>query len=694
MSNTRSPLVVALAIALAMTQAPAHAQQPSPTSDCDASDDPSCRAVPATLTAASLDATDLFDAVGDGSGGDIAQALGDSSTAAGGAALALGAGSSAFGWGSAALGDFSLAAGYGSSALGYSATAVGGYAVLPDTFYNPEAIEIATAANGDNSAAFGPGAVADGLATYAAGAGAHAVGDLSNAIGLRALSDGIGSIALGGWSQSYGIFSTAVGYQSTANGESATAIGSGSQAQNYNTSALGANAMAMEDNATAVGGISWAGGIMSTAVGSAAQAAGLRATALGNGSWARDDYSTALGSLAQSNGAGSIAIGGQATAGGFNPFPPPLDEENPCWECYGLYKSENAIALGTFAQAFKPNSVAIGYDSLANGENSVAIGAGSWADRDNAVSIGASQERTNLQYSYRTMPAQTRQLINLSAGTEDTDAVNLSQLKALAAVFGGDIDLTGGTVTAPTFNIQGQAYGNVGAAFAAVDARLSQFGASLGDLQGQIDEIPPPPPPPAQPQPTSTDGVVYTDDGRGTIELEGAAGTRISNLADGQVASDAANLGQVQQGDAATLQTSQSYTDATASRTLSTANAYTDGTATRTLTTANAYTDSRFNTLNDRFDTLSHDVERRLATQDKRIDRMGAMSSAMMGMAMNAAGARTPGGRLAVGAGFQNGESALAVGYSRRIGERASVSIGSAFNDEDQSASLGFGVDL
>jgi len=692
MSNTRSPLAIALALSLAISQAPAQATDdlPTGTAGCVADGgtaDELC-ASPAAIGAASLDATDLFDAIGDGSGGDIAQALGDSSVAAGGAALALGAGSSAFGWGSTALGDFSLAAGYGSSALGYSATAVGGYALVPDTFSNPEGIEIATAANGDNAAAFGPGAVADGLATYAAGAGAHAVGDLSNAIGLRALSDGIASVAIGGWSQSYGIFSTAVGYQSLANGESATAFGSGSQAQNYNTAALGANAMAMEDNATAVGGISWAGGIMSTAVGSAAQAGGLRATALGNGSWARDDYSTALGALAQSNGAGSVAIGGQAVAGGFNPFPPPLDDENPCWECYGLYKAENAIALGSFAQAFKPNSVAIGYDSLANGDNSVAIGAGSWADRDNAVSIGASQERTNNQYSYRTIPAQTRQLINLAAGTEDTDAVNLAQLKSLAAVFGGGIDLAGGTVALPTFNIQGQAYGNVGAAFAAVDARLEQVGAGLGELQDQIDAIPPPPPP------TRTDGVGYTDDTRGAIELEGQGGTRIGNVADGQVASDAANLGQVQQGDAATLASSRSYTDASASRTLATANAYTDGTATRTLTSANAYTDARFNTLNDRFDNLNRDVERRLATLDKRIDRMGAMSSAMMGMAMNAAGARTPGGRVAVGAGFQNGESALAVGYARRIGERASFSIGSAFNDDDQSASVGFGIDL
>jgi hypothetical protein len=83
-----------------------------------------------------------------------------------------------------------------------------------------------------------------------------------------------------------------------------------------------------------------------------------------------------------------------------------------------------------------------------------------------------------------------------------------------------------------------------------------------------------------------------------------------------------------------------------------------------------------------------------LNQQDKRIDRMGAMSSAMMNMAMNAAGGRSERGRVAVGAGWQNGESALSVGYAKQIGERASFSIGGAFSSDDSSAGIGFGLDL
>ena len=73
---------------------------------------------------------------------------------------------------------------------------------------------------------------------------------------------------------------------------------------------------------------------------------------------------------------------------------------------------------------------------------------------------------------------------------------------------------------------------------------------------------------------------------------------------------------------------------------------------------------------------------------------MGAMSSAMMNMAINAAGSRSPRGRMAVGAGWQNGESALSVGYSKQIGERASFRLGGAFSSDDTSAGIGFGFDL
>ncbi|MCY1459693.1 hypothetical protein D9M71_771860 [compost metagenome] len=73
---------------------------------------------------------------------------------------------------------------------------------------------------------------------------------------------------------------------------------------------------------------------------------------------------------------------------------------------------------------------------------------------------------------------------------------------------------------------------------------------------------------------------------------------------------------------------------------------------------------------------------------------MGAMTSAMTNMAMNAAGGQSANGRVAVGVGFQGGEKALSVGYGRRLGSRGSFSLGGAFGGGEKSAGMGFGMDL
>ena len=137
-----------------------------------------------------------------------------------------------------------------------------------------------------------------------------------------------------------------------------------------------------------------------------------------------------------------------------------------------------------------------------------------------------------------------------------------------------------------------------------------------------------------------------------------------------------------------------SYADAGDAATLSSAQSYADNAATQTLTSANAYTDFKVLALEDDFNAFRNDVDRRFSRQDQRLDKMGAMSSAMLNMAINAAGSRSPRGRVAVGAGWQNGENALSVGYAKPIGERASFSIGGAFSGDEKSAGVGFGIDL
>ncbi|SAL69623.1 YadA domain-containing protein [Caballeronia telluris] len=99
---------------------------------------------------------------------------------------------------------------------------------------------------------------------------------------------------------------------------------------------------------------------------------------------------------ALATGQNSVAIGGDASAG-----------------------EDNSFALGTNSRAYGLNSVVIGYGSSANGKNAVAIGANSVASADNTVSIGNSK--------------LTRRIVNVAAGTGDTDAVNLGQVQSLLA---------------------------------------------------------------------------------------------------------------------------------------------------------------------------------------------------------------------------------------------------------------------
>ena len=64
------------------------------------------------------------------------------------------------------------------------------------------------------------------------------------------------------------------------------------------------------------------------------------------------------------------------------------------------------------------NAVVLGHNAKVTGEGGVALGAGSVADRANAVSVGSK--------------GAERQIINVAAGTADTDAVNVSQLKKVS----------------------------------------------------------------------------------------------------------------------------------------------------------------------------------------------------------------------------------------------------------------------
>ena len=100
----------------------------------------------------------------------------------------------------------------------------------------------------------------------------------------------------------------------------------------------------------------------------------------------------------------------------------------------------NAVMLGYNTDVEKDGGVALGADSIASVDKGVegydpAAGdhandtTGTWKATAAAVSVGKAADPTGAAGS----PAITRQITNVAAGTQDTDAVNVAQLKAVQA---------------------------------------------------------------------------------------------------------------------------------------------------------------------------------------------------------------------------------------------------------------------
>nr|WP_258181916.1 YadA-like family protein [Burkholderia cenocepacia] len=126
---------------------------------------------------------------------------------------------------------------------------------------------------------------------------------------------------------------------------------------------------------------------------------------MGSNASAAGNYSSALGTSATSTGTASMALGGNSTATGN----------------YSVAIG-SATGMGRAAVATGTSSVAIGTTSSAGANNAVALGFGTVADRDNTVSVGAGVPNIDGNKF-------TRQIVNVAAGTEDNDAVNVGQMK-------------------------------------------------------------------------------------------------------------------------------------------------------------------------------------------------------------------------------------------------------------------------
>ncbi|MFR5558423.1 MAG: YadA-like family protein [Veillonella atypica] len=312
---------------------------------------------------------------------------------------------------SVAVGTGSYAEGNSALALGTRSWAKGSYNVsVGREAKSSQDYGIAVGYQADVSAihgmALGERAAASGQIAVAVGANAKATGANSFAGGFNSASGGTSSVALGESASSSGETSVAIGKNTVASGGDGVSIGTSSQATGGDSIALGKNAKASNGDTIAIGQDSVANLLNGVALGKTSKATGASATALGPQSTASATYATAIGMNSVANKDYAIAIGGGSEA-----------------------TVERGVALGTYSKADTASGVA-GYNANANRTNKYAgLTGNTLTSTWGAVSIG---DGTN-----------TRQMTGLAAGTNDTDAVNVAQLKSVNLAFTGDNSSSG-----------------------------------------------------------------------------------------------------------------------------------------------------------------------------------------------------------------------------------------------------------
>lgn len=227
------------------------------------------------------------------------------------------------------------------------------------------------------------------------------------------------------------------------NGNLTTPVAENSLANYYNDGARGSASMAFGVGTTASGDLSLsmgvnsaASGINSLAIGYGNEAAGTQSVAVGNSTNASGNFSVAMGLGAQAgtkNDDAESTDHGAAVAVGYG-----AEAVETGSAAYGYSAGANAVessAFGTSANATADGGVALGAHSVANREKGStgylapdmtdpanAAKAATWVSTSGGVSLGGTDAEGK---------TISRQITNLAAGSADSDAVNVAQLKAV-----------------------------------------------------------------------------------------------------------------------------------------------------------------------------------------------------------------------------------------------------------------------
>ncbi|WP_256692756.1 ESPR-type extended signal peptide-containing protein [Histophilus somni] len=203
--------------------------------------------------------------------------------------------------------------------------------------------------------------------------------------------------------------------------QGAIAIGSYSVALGDNAISLGRYAYAKEDSTVALGRFAFAQKESSFSIGNFTRALGKQSVAFGTHSLVEADDSMALGIKAK-------VLAEMPTA---------LRSEKNKSNGKSDFTIKNAMAIGNGAEASFSDSIALGVNAKTD-YTQTEMAQGGWAPK-NAISIPSSERIGYLSVGGKNAE---RRIVNVAPGASDTDAVNVSQLRALeeAILYGNTLE--------------------------------------------------------------------------------------------------------------------------------------------------------------------------------------------------------------------------------------------------------------
>ena len=428
-----------------------------------------------------------------------AMALGNGNTASGGAAVAMGAYNQATGRASVAIGNVSMASAEDSIAIGNRANSnpanqdrgSGQYSIAmgrESWARGTDNISIghnATTDSTGDSIAIGRDSTSNSVNTVTIGAQTKATGGYAVAIGRESEVNANFATAMGYQSKAKGSASIAIGKQNNSNLGDTITMGNSNTANTMGGIAIGKNNIAdssigdpttatKENSQIAIGLDNKATSQDTVAIGREAESTKTGAVSLGARTKAKGDYAVAIGSASQNKTVEAadyaVAVGAMSKANG-----------------------DRSVAIGGGAEttAGASRSVAQGYKSSASVADGVALGSNSKATVDAGVKgfnpaetrtnkyaglAGTAQTSTLAAVSVGDGATATRQITGLAAGTNDTDAVNVAQLRSVNLKYAGnsgngDVLLDNGTL-----NVKGEGLISTSADADGIKVKLTEGG--------------------------------------------------------------------------------------------------------------------------------------------------------------------------------------------------------------------------